>query len=395
MKKFPARTTALIPFLLALCLLVSASSCAKTSDLSGSSPADQSASLQSGSSLDEEPSSSSDASPEEKVVALELSGCTVLTDGHSIRLRSPSGDETTAVEPPDAQTPVKIISVAPGERLICYIIGTADDNGGLVWRAGLLDVKTAETRAIDGELLYDGMGMECVWSFSGDYLVAAMSDGSALIRASDAQRITVGLGGYWTRLSPDEEKLAYWRRDEGSAPVLCVRDTPDGAEHELAVLPETPYPYLPPMGPFWKGNDTLLYNTGEAEISDGSITLINRILATDISTGETDELFSPDLFSEYGGHPLLCAISDDGRYMLLEFTAENGSLLIYDFETGACTETDFCNHYYTDRDSRYLWDAYRKAFLIPRADRADSFDGTQYCVFSAPDGTMTASEAQY
>ncbi len=153
-----------------------------------------------GSSPDFEPSSAVDAAPDYDTITVEFTGCTILTDGHSLRLRSPNGDETTAAEPTYAQTPVKTISVAPGERFVCYVIGTAYENGGLQ---------------------------------------------------------------------------------------------------------------------------------------------------------------------------------------------------INDAEKGTCTETDFCTHCFTGRNERHLWDANKMVFWMPMADRVDVSDGTQHRIIIAPDGSMTAAEAQY
>ena len=320
------------------------------------------------------------------IITTHLPGGDLTQDSKSICW---NGVPLVAALPGDEDNQVKAVSISPDAKYVYYIQSAFDKYGNCDFYGGILLLSPDEAKAMPLEfpVRIEGGGNECSWSANGNYAIIAAAEDTVLIKTSDASCAADGLTYHLTALSPDEKTLAYWRRNESTGVYeLFTRDVGADKETMIASLPESPAPYLPPMGPFWCGNDRILFNTGEAVIIDSKYRFCNRVLAVDTATRETAEFTLPEAASDI----VLLGLSHDGRYALID-RGESAQVAVADLQTGTTAETSYADSYYSYWEQRCLWDPCAKCFVFPEAIPHGQYTGKLVEVRISPDGSMQSS----
>jgi len=299
-------------------------------------------------------------------VVLELPQGQLIQNGESIIWKETDGAEKILVtaEEGHKNNQVFVHNISPDGQLIYYkkSILPLSGYGNNSYSGGFIDMKSLTVIPLDIPIVHNGYESDCVWSNTGKYAAVRTEEGTVLVNTANLQMSAPLHLGSWS-FSPDETKIAYWKQlDElSSTRNLFIYDITTGEEKLLTSVTFDEGPSLPPMGPFWQGNDTILFNNGKVSTETGKYTNRNKIKSVDVSTGNVSDLF-PDgaekrIFDyEY---PFVYGTSSDGRYVLFA----SGGLKILDTQEGTLTASDVFDRYSSGLDDiDFRWDAETSSF---------------------------------
>jgi len=296
----------------------------------------------------------------------------IIQNGQTIVWKEKNGAEKLLVNAEEGHenNQVSVISISPDTKYIYYIksVLPVSNIGNATYLGGFIHLETLTVHPLNTPVQFsgDGCDSDCVWSASGEIALIATHDtlrSYTLISPSTLQKIATDLPIPRTTISPDGTKLAYWEMldETSSTRNLFIYDIATGEEKLLTSVTFDEGPSLPPMGPFWQGNDTILFNTGEVSTETGKYTNRNKIKSVDVSTGNVSALF-PDgeekRIFDYED-PFVYGSSSDGRYVLFA----SGGLKILDTQEGTLTATDVFDRYSSGLDDiDFRWDAETSSF---------------------------------